>query len=104
MGLEGVFSLLELQDSGLPFKALEATSVELPVGFRDARGDPCIRRVLRFRTAGKVRAMILGRAGIIWRICHHVGRMFMGGDVCATHVNPSFLSVTKPRRLGTLPA
>ena len=28
----------------------------------------------------------------------------MGGDVCATHVNPSSLSMTKHRRLGTLPA
>ena len=28
----------------------------------------------------------------------------MGGDVCATHVNPSSLSMTKQRRLGTLPA
>ena len=28
----------------------------------------------------------------------------MGGDVCATHVNPSSLSVTQPRRLGNLPA
>ena len=104
MGIEGVFELLALQDVGLPFKALEATSVELPVGFRDARGDPCIRRVLTFRTAGKVRAMILGRAGIIWRIGRHVWRMFMGGDVCATHDNPSSLSMTKPRRLGNLPA
>ena len=99
-----MFELLALQDVGLPVKALAATSVELPVGFRDARGDPCIRRVVRFRAAGKGRAMILGRAGIIWRIGHHVGRMFMGGDVCATHVNPSSLSVTKPRRLGNLPA
>ena len=28
----------------------------------------------------------------------------MGGDVCATHVNPSFLSVTQQRRLGNRPA
>ena len=66
MGIEGVFELLALQDSGLPVKALAATSVELPVGVRDARCDPCIRRVLTFRSAGKVRAMILCRAGIIW--------------------------------------
>ena len=102
MEIAGVFELWALQDSGLPVKALAAASVESLVGFRDARGDPWIRRALTFRTAGKVRAMIFGRTGIIGRIGHYVWRMLMGGAVRATHGNRTLLSVTKQRQLGNL--